>query len=176
MFCDEAEVDARRCRSSLLGPRTTGRDRTRGALGDLHWAGRWFLCRRTHASFGYDGVRHRVLASYPQGRHGRGCAYPVAKRSGIIAIREGAPVTRRQSLLLQPHLTTSMFLASNLLAHGLFEREHRHGTEYWIVEEGKEIQGIVRQCLRAISCAMSGCRGLGVAGSRTGSKAESSME
>ncbi|MCH2249490.1 MAG: GNAT family N-acetyltransferase [Cognatishimia sp.] len=44
---------------------------------------------------------------------------------------------------LQPHLKTSMFLASNLLAHGLFEREHRQGTEYWIVEEGEEIQGIV---------------------------------
>ncbi|WP_372521402.1 GNAT family N-acetyltransferase [Cognatishimia sp.] len=43
---------------------------------------------------------------------------------------------------LQPHLATSMFLAGNLLEHGLFEREHRHGTEFWVLEDSGSIQGV----------------------------------
>jgi N-acetylglutamate synthase-like GNAT family acetyltransferase len=51
---------------------------------------------------------------------------------------------------LRPHMATSMFLASNLLAHGLFERAHRHGTEYWIVEKEGKISGVFGRAMSGI--------------------------
>lgn len=40
---------------------------------------------------------------------------------------------------LAQHAETSMFLRGNLVAHGLGNRSHRHGTTYWLHED----QGIV---------------------------------
>lgn len=42
---------------------------------------------------------------------------------------------------LAKHADTSMFLRSNLLELGLFDREHSHGTEYWLTGEG-QIDGV----------------------------------
>ncbi|MGR3804365.1 GNAT family N-acetyltransferase [Marinibacterium profundimaris] len=44
---------------------------------------------------------------------------------------------------LAGHAETSMFLRSNLAAHGLDERCHPHGTTFWLLEAAGELTGVM---------------------------------
>lgn len=44
---------------------------------------------------------------------------------------------------LKPHAHSSMFLMSNLLAHGLFEKTAPHGSTYLLTEDGDQINGVL---------------------------------
>lgn len=44
---------------------------------------------------------------------------------------------------LKPHAHSSMFLMSNLLAHGLFDRDAPHGSTYLVTEDDDQISGVL---------------------------------
>jgi len=48
----------------------------------------------------------------------------------------------RIDTFLDPMTDTSLYLRSNLARHGLFERVHPHGTQYFLWEEGDDIRGV----------------------------------
>ncbi|MBV7377358.1 GNAT family N-acetyltransferase [Maritimibacter dapengensis] len=48
----------------------------------------------------------------------------------------------RIDAFLTPHTAYAMFLRSNLAKHGLDEREHPHGTRFFLEEEGGDVAGV----------------------------------
>lgn len=143
MFCNEAEV------GSALRLAANEKGRPPGRFSSARKAG----FRTGERAFDRVAIRAcgQPWPSYPAGRHGSGgCIDHVAAGVGGLGVIQEASPSDAPAIeaFLAKHPDTSMFLRSNLLAHGIGFGDDDHSTRFFIWGQDR-IQGVFGLTKRA---------------------------